>query len=799
MLKLPIDREPLYAPEMLEKSTPLRVDPKEHTMKEAAFLGYIGRANVNTDGIHTKKFSAEQCRALGEALTNALPIRVMGVWQPDLGIVARLHGYSVTQKGLLHHERENASFNSRRSSFAYVADSQGNQELWILVFPSKQYVDQMAELVRAIACDRNRISPESPDYKIETWHFTGLETSVSHWSGFYEGIRPHVRHGDVVAFGNVVRFERGLVAAGFRPTTDVWARFGLKNTFGAKTLISQSGAARIVLVGVEECFWGESIAHYVDSMIRAGARHILYGSKAASLIGTDTVHDVVAPGSFLQVSSDGIPEFEGCHQQSLDEMLATFRIKQCGLAVTVPTVIGETQRQRKRYNARTPSCMDCEDAHIARVVHEANGKLGPSAVAFVPVHFITDYIYRDQEQPQKGLSNLSSDTTLPEHNEQRNDAFLRIGQFFALYTLQHAQREHITCQLTEGQVSGDIGAADALKNAMQAAHPLLDFGYDREAIALVLGRHSESTPAATVVALSMIGQKYGHPELVLETAAAISRPKKGVRIPKTHALRVAVCHLKMQTQVGAYDSALHLATSLHKDQSKLKEIDQYCAFKRRHALCLAAHRDKDGFERALHESEVHAANNVRRPYHTAVNTLMRLIGLILLGEKDNTDLDAITAELSKVRATLGRQKWTREVWWQSNPDKSWLTALFLEATWLLCYGDQRRKTRGLNCLFLANLLNVRVRGNEQSEGYGDVLSAVRNPGIRERLSLAMRSDSSARAAFRGWLRTESLAELAQNPNALELLRTPPDKRENALRDLLSAPDGTGAKRRSRKA
>ncbi|MBK6641915.1 MAG: hypothetical protein IPG39_12155 [Bacteroidetes bacterium] len=97
-------------------------------------------------------------------------------------------------------------FNCYRQRMCFV-EKQGSKktiELWILVFPSKQYVDQIAELVKAIVDDFVQIeSPKVNGSVVNVTHFPNLENSITEWTGFDDFISLYVRHGDVVVVGNI--------------------------------------------------------------------------------------------------------------------------------------------------------------------------------------------------------------------------------------------------------------------------------------------------------------------------------------------------------------------------------------------------------------------------------------------------------------------------------------------------------------------------------------------------------------------------------------------------------------------
>jgi len=780
---------------------PAQADPFTHTMGEVNFLKYIGRSEAGPTEIRTKKFTGAQSAAVFSAFSNDHAIRVLSALGEDMPKLAHSLGY-VPVGTLITHDRTAKQFNNRRSTLCWFRKKEAlddHKELWVAVFPSRQYVDQIAQLIQAILDNLEVVNHRSYGGEVTTWHFSEIERTIPEWTGFHTAIKPYVRHGDVVAIGNIEFFLPGLEDAGFQGTNVGWTDFGLNDMFAVKTLVDEASHARIILVGVRECFWGEAAAQYARSLIEAGARHILYGSKAASLVKADTVHEVIAPRSFLTITSDyttGVnPElehkisFSGAHQAELAHMLDMFGIHQGGLSVTVPTVVGEDIRQREAYDFQNPTCMDCENGHIAQVIHDHNEQISgfsstlQHGVKFVPVHFITDYIYRSGEAFRTSVGHLAVHATDPDYERRRNAAFRWIGRFFALYTLKYGQREYSSPGIRVGvQANSDV----SLETAIDEIRPFLDFGYGREAIAVLMSLYRpRKAPANTLLALAMVGQKYGFSSVFLQAEYALRN--EGARLLLDNDVRLSLFRLKHRTQVGDIVGALEVANRMNSDEvmQLLREIDQYCAFQRRLAICLAASGDREGFENAMARSEEDAPNqDDREQYQNAINLLWRHIGRLHLGEQaDHFPLETIASDLSQVRNVLGSLE--SKVWWQSNLEKGAVAALYLEAAFFLLHGDRRQRMGGLDRLYLASLLNVRVGGHEQSEAYGEIVTGVSGSEVREGLLLAMRTDLVAQNEFQKLVAEKNPASVGLVHRCLALLRSSRSARERELQELIT--------------
>jgi hypothetical protein len=436
-----------------QNSTPARpaksVNPAKHTMKPAPFKKYIGRyGSQQSYSISGKKFNDAQKEQLVEAYRGSLKVQVFGAPRADKELLARMHSSTIEDGTVVKFCRPKI-FNKYRQTMCFVQTKQKSRELWVFVFPSANYVDQIAELILAIFEDfrRSGLQPNrSPEVLIN--HFPDLEKQVSQWTELDQSMSHLIRYGDAVAIGNVDQLVEGLGELGFQALSDDWEFVGFEGMFALKVFRDPASARRLVLFGVTECFWGQASAHYVESLLNCGARHILYASKAATLIDWDVIGRVFSPHGFYVYDEnengkkDPISR-EGVHDSGVrNSIFAPFQVNASGLSITGPTVVGEDNDQRARYNALNPSCMDCENGYIARVVSQHNKRLtdqlgesfGKDA-HFVPIHFITDYIYRGREKRNKQSRDLSVHDH-PTFLEERSNSFRRIGNCFAVYALK---------------------------------------------------------------------------------------------------------------------------------------------------------------------------------------------------------------------------------------------------------------------------------------------------------------------------------------------------------------------------
>lgn len=785
----PVFREKYYGyePDVIE---PAEIDPDSHTMKRENFMAYIGRRNVEGYGIDCKKLSPQQITLVRYAYEQSLIIRVMGVLRKDADVVATLNGYELEHPAALF-EREDKVFNCYRQSMCIARSVSDNdtRELWVFVFPSQQYVDQVAELLNAIIDDYKRCKLGPSSTQVICWHFSKFEEDLTRWTGFDEAVRRYVRDGDVVAIGNLEHFIPGLMDIGFQATEAAWRFFGLDDMFGAKCFVNKSSMSRIVLIGFKECFWGDASAKYVREIINAGARHILYGSKAASLL-KETVHDILSPVSFFNinehVTSASPIEHVGTHFSDLHSILELFSIDRGCSAVTVPTVIGETNAQRVKYNKKSPACLDCETGHIAEVVQEINGDMasvssgGEDFVKFVPVHFITDYIYRPEEEYDQSKPGLGSKDRKDEVNEKKVDCFSRIGRLFGLYALYFGNKEYL--RFPDG-FTRRTHSSDDVEAIVSGVKPLIDAGLGHQAIASILSLHPNSVlPTNVLIATMMVAQKCGFIEF-FDIARAELKIRKLSEIDK---FRVNVLELKVLSQCGNFCAAVSLAKQLRGKESAqfVATVNQYGAIERRLAVASAAVGDLETFKDAVHAARANIPPE-RADHYIQTNQLFELIGQfhLFLSESD-FPLTEVSNTLSNVRREYLKQVNSDPKWWQLNLEKCSIAALFLEAAYLLDYGSRLQQTAGLKRLYAAHLMNNRFGGNECSETYGEILCAVKSIKVRAMIALAMGRDAECQIEFLEIMKQEQTWLDGTAETAIALLRSLPANREDALQNLL---------------
>lgn len=775
-------RTELYGdPLVFQRAEPNYSNPVTHTMREENFRKYIGRHGMNGLQLDNKKFSAAQGAMLEHAYNTANTIHVIGAYRNDLAHLLRLSGYQATE-AMEEHGKKGKLFNNRRQLMVWV-DTNGDSiadELWVLVFPSKEYVDQTAELIRAIIQDFEKsLAPQQRGVKVVVSHFSALEASIAVWTGFQDFIAPFIRHGDVCVIGNIDLLLRGLKDYDYLPglnvgnTESVASSFtygGLDNMFGVQIAINKHSFSRLVLIGVKESYWGSASAQYAKVLLEAGAKHLLYGSKAASIVEHTHVHHTYMPDRFAVVDEEGRLKEVDLKAGAVSELFHNLGISKVGLSVTVPTVIGEDARQREIVSFPGATCMDCENGHIAEVVYQYNRKVTGDGylsknyfrATFLPIHFITDYIYRNQEHANQAVPGLGhhagNDDTV---KNKRDNSFRKIGNVFSAYGLAYGVKDvRASIRTIHKGLSEPAFATEYGK-----IKPLLDAGLGREALAYLASTTDERNyQVVTAIAHLMTCQKSGYIDAAFRCLKRLKDPGIFMQLNLHEQLWVLSIEMKLYSQTGS-TADLAAVIPLCEDAGSrqlLQEINQFGAMKRREAI----YHSLTGSPSAARQSIVAsaAAEDSTNARHTQTNIFFDLLSQLPCLQ---VDLGELSARLSHVRNIYLTPN-LAEGPYQTNFEKSALAALFLEAAFYLSSKHATPMQKGAKILTIAHLLNLRLNGGIYSETYGEILACTSDFRVKSLLGFAMRTDDQAQDIFQRWVnsRTGHLPSIAREVNGL---------------------------------
>ncbi len=757
------NRHRLYTNSLISK--PNRCDPSDHTMGADALKRYIGRSGMETYELQTKKFSGGQSELLSFAYKNSLPIRVIGAYREDLHYLLERKNAKLIGAQEVHSKTKR--FNCLRQLMAKV-DTRGNgnlkdQEIWVICFPSEEYVDQNAELIAAIISDFSSSSKNPKETDIVTVeHFKELESRIADWTLIEDFASLFVRHGDVVCIGNIDLFEEGILQYCFSSISDDFQYGGLGDMFGAKVLSNKHRSSRIVLIGFKESFWGNASAQLSKGLLNIGANHILYGSKAASMVAEKDVHKTYAPEDFILVASDGSTNKIKIDRGDIGAFVEKILINKTGISITVPTVMSETHKQHESLRLAGGTCMDCENGHIALALHNHNRDLceaedGLSSKEFkshfLPLHFITDYIYSDTKIP------INSKGDLGMHADESNDltyargeSFTRIGNVFASYGLMFGvedTRSYIRDVSTDRHAS-----EETFGQVFSGIRPLLDAGLEKEALAQLAAGVSDSHSLVRAIVQIMICQKHGHITAAHDGLTKLYKNERWASIPEEAQIRLRTIALKLYSQIGSRERMLKEINFLFEETNllHLNMIRQFGAAKRRQAVFFSLSSEMSSAKRCIEEAnDVEYKNrNIR---YTATNSLfLEITKLTIAGDRK---LKEASESLAMIRAQYLNGKHNSE-WWQTNFHKCATATLFLEASYYLCGRKYISNSleNGVKILTIAHLHNMRLRGNERSEVYAEIVRCTPDPKVRNIISLAMRDDYRAHEKYQNWLHSK---------------------------------------------
>ena len=730
--------------------SPRSFEGSSHTMKRSNFLKYIGRHGVlrGDNQILGKKFSLDQVRLLQQAYEQHKQVRVVGLYELDAVHFAKTRSFEPI--GKRHAYIRSKISNRHRPTFMQFRKRRSkHEELWVIVFPSRQYVDQVAELIQAVFDDFKRCRVQGSELhkgvqRVSAEHFPDIEASVAKWTGFDVGLTEYVRSGDVVAIGQVELLVGGVEHLGFSRKYEDWQNFGLDKMFSVQIYVHGVSLSRIVLVAIHHCFWGEASAHFALACAMCGATHLLYASKAGTLTDEESVGAVHSPQDFLLCEGYDhqtvVESLSSCMktEAELERLAVAYGITATGYAVTVPTVVSETLAQRSKLTKWNPSTIDNEDAHLAKVLAKFHASRVNKA-RFVPVHYITDYIHRPHEKPKKNQQHLATTRPL-----ERDKKFFCIGKFFAHYALVHGLRDYVRIS-TDTIGYRSTAGEHTVKSVLETCQHLLDNGLVREALLSIIGNSVRpELDAARISALALTCQKYGFIDDARLMLDLLDR--SAFVLTGEDKYRITAMRIKLQSQCGHFESVLaESKTQLEASEKEPSLVEPFVNAITYRAAVAAANLGK------VEEAKsflLTARNRVARTgadvHAYATHRAFTAICEIAFGDHA-ANLTALSNSLSKARGQYLEASNVQSVW-RANPEKSFLSALFTESALFFVYGSENDQ-RGWARLIAAHLFNIRIGGTERSEGFAELIYSIRDQRVQELLRLAMRMDGPGRVAF----------------------------------------------------
>lgn len=789
-------RQSLYgSPVVFDREKPKSSDPVTHTMRKINFKKYIGRYKKSGLDLDSKKFNHDQTRMIAKAYDTGLTIHVISGYTDDLDYLISSQGFSAVGKSS-YNEKSHKLFNNRRQLFGFVDTNRDGKadELWVLVFPSPEYVDQIGELLNSILEDfKKSRKAEKPGSCVYVSHFHELEKNMPQWTGFNDVIGKYVTHGDVCLIGNIEWILKGLQDYSFLNWTNLddkkavhglFEMEGLNNMFGFHIATHKYSCSRIVMIGMKESFWGSGCSLLVKSMLGAGAKHILYGSKAASIVDHEQVHQTYTPNRFSIVDKNGKYKELKLDMEDMSELGYNLGISPVGLSVTVPTVIGEDGKQREKIKLPGATCMDCENGHIALVVQEYNKTIGDKSdlsddkfkATFLPVHFITDYIYRNKEKMNRKTPALGHHAGEdPVVKEKRESSFRKIGNIFGAYTLAFG----ITDTRSYIESIHRRANENSFQKEYQPVKNLLDVGLGRQALSyLASATDNRNYRVVSAIAYLMVCQKSGYINAALNCLKQLKMLEKSNVLSREEKFRIQSLEFKIYSQTGYTSGLSKIVESLNKYENKFHDIEQFGAMKRREAIYYALVGNAKNALKSIRQAK--DKRHVKGGRYNQTSEFFKLLSQL---GSSGFDINVVSKCLSNVRSVYLKPN-LPEGEYQTNFEKSANAALFLESAYYLTSKHRDLISKGVKMLTIAHLLNLRLNGGIYSETYGEIIACTPDYRVKNLLGYAMRTDLQAQSIFQGWINTEYglLSDMAKGVN--DILRGSIVEREDKIRKLI---------------
>ncbi len=403
---------------------------------------YLGAHTMPSDSLRRyvvdTKFSDQQAGLLRQTITDRIPIEVHGIYSEHLESVLQDLSLRVVASAV-RNPRRFKRYNVHRPLVLRVRAHDGAEKLWIVAFPSREYVQQVSELAAAFVqsvCDDSSITYDGVPLAI---HYDNCDRRLEDWSGLRRAASQVVRAGDLALLGYVDEIGRLLCEHGYSKGAVTPIDAG---SFGEIFVVEKGRTSvRAVLVGVYHTYWGSAAGLICSSLARAGATDIVYVSKAGTLIGEDYVHQVVNPDIYyvLEQRSGRREDWKRWHVPSRLRLEFPELVSGLGSGVhlTVPSVMSETIEQSEQYRSLRPATIDNEAGYIARELNLHNDLHSASRrTSFSSIHFLTDYLRTTSDaRTRDAMFDLSSVAAKSgsEVQQELNDALVKTSAIVASY------------------------------------------------------------------------------------------------------------------------------------------------------------------------------------------------------------------------------------------------------------------------------------------------------------------------------------------------------------------------------
>ncbi|MEA5259256.1 hypothetical protein VB264_15775 [Arcicella aquatica] len=716
-----------------EISNPEYIDGTSHTMVEDEFISYVTGT----------KFSKSQKETLNKWIKSISPvIKVFGAYEGHMEILLK-DNYSVKKKI----ERESKSqkmFNCKRPFFIEVENIiKKEEELWIIVFPSKEYVEQYSELVNTychLYIEEKQLAKK--DIKIETIHFPKLELGITIWTNFKDEIASFIEKGDFVVLGHVTELQSNILKTETCEIVLDFEPLGLDDLFGISIVNHKLTNKRCIFIGFKHSYWGSASGLISKAIAECGAKTIMYIAKAGTFISIGTIYKSVSPQIYSIIEKNKKTEkWETNNYGQLANQFDFFKlldseIQTTGIHLTVPTVIGETYSQAEGYNQYRPGTVDNEIGYIAKHLKEVN-----SNINFFCIHFITDYLHSKLDKEYKNISKYGLADKEHAHKDierkKNMSVFLEksakeIIRLIPVYGIEvnddfHLYKEMPLTNLIQA-IKNDEIILRWSDNLLFKEEYIENFNNAEWAILDIINNDEKISDLSTekIIDLALVYQKYGY----LKKASGVCKiaNKKESR-ESACSLMLLVIKFKINIQQGFLnEETINFGNNIIQSIDRFKLNQKFIpSIYNRIAICYTYIGNRDMALNSISESKKFYKEF---PFIKQVVELNELYIEYIFKEKgnniSNNEIDTFIKEITNIQECYIKYEEKENKNQPSNVSKSLAVCLFVEGVIQFTHNP----TLSVRLFTVASFLQKKSGTNSQAEGFAELLHLIKDKDLK---------------------------------------------------------------------
>lgn len=361
-------------------------------------------------------------KEISQAIAESRPIRVMGVFDPHFKMYCERQNW-IPRLIKVRQKTSKKRFNYERPKLYAVTEKDGTEALVLTVMPGWEYVRHYGWLVRQFM---DKYQPGSAQELLEVTYFPNTCASLSAWTDLKTDSQ--IKAGDIVVLGYVDEFTDMFIKYGFNKIDEYYEP---SQSIYGRNILSNRVGQRILLLGVTYSYWGSIVGKIAEGLYGEGACEVIYAAKCGTLSDPDDIYKQLVIPRYYALYTDGRFEFVPNQGNVLRDLNIP---DMTGLHVSVPTVVGETYRQREDLHRLGAASIDNEITHIARAAVAVDGGTG-TKVRFASMHFSTDYVRRLKERGLPTSHDLSTGGSA-DAKTLKQQILSRIGANLYMYLLQ---------------------------------------------------------------------------------------------------------------------------------------------------------------------------------------------------------------------------------------------------------------------------------------------------------------------------------------------------------------------------